>query len=164
MRSSRSSFAVLLAVPLALGACAGEPEAEAAPAPEPMSQAGADAIRDAYAMAFMAKNAAGIAAFFAENGRTITADGKVVTGRAAIQEDFVQAFAAGYDSIGITSASFEASGDEAVDQGTFVLRMLDPKTKEATRYKGNYKVTLARQADGGFQIVQDSGWAVEEIR
>ena len=82
----------------------------------------------------------------------------MTAGRAAIQESFAQSFAAGYDSLGLTSTSFEASGDQAVDQGTFVMRQLNPQTKEASYTKGGYMVTLARQADGGFQIVKDSSW------
>ena len=160
MRLSRFHYAVLLTLPLALSACSGgEKEAEAAPPPEPMSAAGANAMRDAYAMAYLAKNPAGIAAFYAETATMIGPDGSVVTGRAAIQEALTQQMAAGMDSLGIKSTSFQATGDQAVDEGTYVMRQLDPKTKEATRMTGNYRVTIMRQPDGSFQIVKDSSWA-----
>ena len=38
------------------------------------------------------------------------------------------------------------------------MRQLDPQTKEASYERGGYMVTLARQPDGGFQIVKDSSW------
>jgi ketosteroid isomerase-like protein len=163
MRLSKSTLGIVL-LPLALASCGGEPEAEAAPPPEPMSAAGANAIRDAYAMSFMGKNAPAIAAFYAENATMIGADGAVVTGRAAIQEALQQQFAAGFDSLAITSTSFQATGDQAVDQGTYVIRQLDPKTKEATRFTGSYVVTIMRQPDGSFQIVKDSAFAQTEIK
>jgi uncharacterized protein (TIGR02246 family) len=153
---------MLLLLPLALAACSGEPEAEAAPPPaEPMSEAGANAIRDAFVNTYMSKNAAGVAAFYAEDAVMYNADGTVVNGRAAIEAEFTKMMQAGMDSLGVAKTSFQATGDEAVEEGTFVMRTLDPQTKEASYARGGYKFTFARQPDGGFQVVKDSTWFTE---
>jgi ketosteroid isomerase-like protein len=159
MRLSRSSYGVLLALPLLLVACAGEPDAEAAPPPEPMSEAGAKAVRDAFVNTYMSKNAAGAAAFYAESAIMYGPDGSVANGRAAIEAEFTRMMQAGMDSLGMAQASFQATGDEAVEQGTLVMRTLDPQTKEASYMNGGYMITYGRQPDGGFQIVKDSVWA-----
>jgi ketosteroid isomerase-like protein len=159
MKFSRSCYAMLLALPLAFAACGGEPEAEAAPVLPPMSEAGADAMRNAFVDAYMRNNPAGAAAFYAENAVMYNADGTTVNGRAAIQEAFTAMRAAGMDSLSIVKTSFEASGDGAVEHGTGVMRTLDPQTKEASYSNWGYVVTFARQPDGGFQIVKDSTFA-----
>jgi ketosteroid isomerase-like protein len=146
------------AVPLALVACEPPPE-EAPPPPPPMSEAGATAMRNAYVDAYMRKNAAGAAVFYADDAVLHNADGEVHIGQAAIEAAFTAMMEAGMDSLGLVSQSFEASGDLATDQGTFIRRTLDPQTKEATRVSGNYKIVIAREADGSFKFVQDSVWA-----
>jgi uncharacterized protein (TIGR02246 family) len=124
-----------------------------------MSEAGATAMRNAYVDAYMRKNAAGAAVFYADDAVLYNVDGEVHIGQAAIEAAFTAMMEAGMDSLGLVSQSFEASGDLATDQGTFVRRTLDPQTKEATRASGNYKVVIARDEDGSFKFVQDSVWA-----
>jgi ketosteroid isomerase-like protein len=156
---------MLLALTLTLGACAGEPEAQAAPPPaEPMVEAGADAMRDGFVMAYMTNNPAGAAAYYAENAVMYHPDGTVLNGRAAIEGAFAQMRQAGTDSLGLTKTSFQASGDEAVEQGTFVTRTIDAETKERTYMRGGYLLTYARQPDGTFQKVRDSVWVTETVR
>jgi ketosteroid isomerase-like protein len=159
MRLSLPAMAVLLA----LAACAPkEAEVEEAPA-EPMSEVGANAMRDAFVNTYMSKNAAGAAAFYSENAVMYGPDGAVVNGRPAIEAEFTKMLQAGVDSVGLTKSSFTASGDEAVEEGTFIMRTLDPKTKEASYAKGGYKVTYGRQPDGLFQVVKDSTWVTERL-
>jgi ketosteroid isomerase-like protein len=157
MRLSRSSYGILLVLPLALAACA-EPEAEAAPVAEPMSEAGADAMRNALVNAYMTDGSSA-AVFYAENAVMYGPDGSVANGREAIAAEFLAMRQAGMDSLGLTKTSFQASGEGAVEQGTMVMRTLDPQTKEASYMQGGYVVTFARQPDGGFQIVKDSAFA-----
>jgi ketosteroid isomerase-like protein len=155
---------MLLLLPLALGACGGgEPEPEAAPPAEPMAEAVADAMRDGYVLAFMNKNAAAVAAYYAENA-TRHLDSMVVNGRAAIQAALEQEYASGVDSLGAAKTSFQASGDQAVEQGTWVTRQIDAESKERTYQRGGYVVTFGRQPDGTFQIVKDSAWVTETVR
>jgi ketosteroid isomerase-like protein len=164
MRLSRSSYGLLLLLPLALAACAGgEPEAEAAPPAEPMSEGLADAFRDGFVMAYMTNNPAAAAAYYAENAVFYGAEG-AVNGRAAIEAAFAQMRQAGTDSLGLTKTSFEPRGEEAIEQGTFVMRTIDAETKERTYTRGGYIATYARQPDGGFQIVKDSTWVTETVR
>ena len=144
------------AVPLGLVAC--EPPEEAPPPPEAMSEAGAIAMRNAFADAYMRKDATGAAVFYADDAVMYAPDGEVHIGKAAIEAAFTAMMELGMDSLGLVSQSFEASGDLATDQGTFIMRTLDPQTKEATRVSGNYKVVFARGAVGGFEVVQDSVW------
>ncbi|MSR35589.1 MAG: DUF4440 domain-containing protein [Gemmatimonadetes bacterium] len=155
---SRAVAGILFALPLALAACGGgEPEAEAAPAPVSMTQAGADAMRNAFVYSFMSKDTIGASAFYAENAVMYGADGKVMNGKAAIRTGLADMMRAGVDSIGLTSQSFTAAGNDAVDEGTYVMRQLD-RNKEATRTTGGYRTTISRQADGSFQVVKDSTW------
>jgi ketosteroid isomerase-like protein len=164
MKLTRSLSGMLVVLPLAFAACGGkEPEVEAAPAPEPMSQAGADAMRNAFVTSYMSKDAAGASGFFAENAVMYAADGTVVNGRPAIQEHLAKMQTAGYDSLGLVSSSFTTTPEGAVDQGTWIFRQLDPQTKEATRTTGGYMTTIVRQADGTFQIAKDSTWQTGEL-
>ena len=145
------------AVPLALVACEPPPE-EPPPPPEPMSEAGATAMRNALVDTYMRKDAAGAVVFYADDAVLYALDGAVHTGKARIEAAFTAMIEEGMDSLGLVSTSFEASGDLATDQGTFIRRTLDPQTREATRVSGNYKMVIAREADGSFRVVQDSVW------
>src|SRR5688500_1551299 len=147
MRSPRMGFGFVFVLSLAMTACGGgEPEPEAAPPAEPMSEGGANAMRDGYVMAWMSKNAPGVAAYYAEDA-VAHRDSAVISGRAAIQEALTQEWAGGVDSLGVTKTSFEASGDQAVERGTFVVRHVDRETGEREYRRGNYAVTFGRQPD-----------------
>ena len=147
------------AVPLALLACEPPPK-EAPPPPDPMSEAGYTAMRNAFVDTYMRKDAAGAVTFYADAAVLYGHDGSVHTGKAAIEAEFAAMMETGMDSLGFVSDSFEASGDVATDQGTFIMRTLDPEFREATRQSGGYKVNVERQLDGSFMIVQDSVWAI----
>jgi ketosteroid isomerase-like protein len=144
-----------LLVVTTLAACAPKEE-EAPPPPEPMSQAGATAMRGAFVNLYMTKNPTGAAEFYADDAVMYSPDGTVATGKPAIVAAFENMIKAGQDSLHLSIASFEASGDQATEKGTWVMRTLDPQTKEASYGKGEYVVTYARQADGGFKIIKDS--------
>jgi ketosteroid isomerase-like protein len=165
MKTTRTWIGSGAALALALGACGGgEPEAaEEAPAAEPMNQAIANSMRGGLADALLYKDANRATAYYAEDAVAYTVDGNTATGMAAIQQNLSALIAAGYDSIGMTSQSFEATGDQATDRGTAVIRKLDPQTREATRYNANYELVFARQADGTFKIVKDSVGGVTEL-
>lgn len=165
MRSS-AAFGWLM-VPLALVACGGEkqPEAEAAPPPAPpMGQAMADAMRSGFVDAYMRKDSMTVAGYYADDAVMYNSDGSVVTGKPAIVSAFSAMMKAGMDSLGVASTSFTATGDEAVDDGTYVMRTLDPRTKEATREQGSYRMTFRRQADGTFKIAKDSTFNATEMK
>lgn len=163
---SHTARGMLLLVPLVLGACGGEkqPEVQAAPPPPPMGQAIADAMRSGYVDAYMRKDSVTVAGYYADDAVMYDPSGKVVTGKPAILSELSGMIKAGNDSLAVASTSFTATGDEAVDEGTFVMRTLDPKTKEATRNKGNYRITFKRQADGTFKIAKDSTFNVTEVK
>jgi ketosteroid isomerase-like protein len=164
MRSPRKGFGFVFALTLTLAACGGgEPEPEAAPPAEPMSEAGANAMRDGYVFAFMSKNPQGVAAYYAEDA-VVHRDSAVISGRPAIQEALTAEFGTGVDSLGVTKESFEATGDQAIERGTFVTRQVDRETGERTYRRGTYVVTFGRQADGTFQIVKDSTAVTETVR
>ena len=158
----RASLGLLVVLPLAFGACAAKEEAAPPPPPEPMSQAGADAVRGSFINLYMSKNAAGVAEFYVDNAVKYAGDGTAANGKAAIQAAFEAMMSAGQDSLGITSTGFQAEGDQAVDQGTWVMRALD-KNKEASYQGGQYVMTFGRQADGGFKIVKDSVFNVQKL-
>ena len=147
------------AVPLALVACEAPPE-EPPPPPEPMSEAGYTAMRNAFVDSYMRKDPTGAVVFYADDAVLYGPDGSVYSGKAAIEAEFAAMMETGMDSLGFVSQSFESSGDVATDQGTFIMRTLDPEFREATRQSGGYKVNVERQSDGSFMIVQDSVWAI----
>lgn len=165
MRSS-AAFGWCLVVPVALTACGGEkPEAEAAPPPAPpMGQAMADAMRSGYVDAYMRKDSTTVAGYYADDAVMYDPKGGVVTGKPAIVSALSSMMKAGMDSLGVASTAFTASGDEAVDEGTYVMRTLDPQTKEATREQGSYRITFRRQADGTFKIAKDSVFNATELK
>ena len=163
MRLTRSLKGLLVVLPLSFAACSEKPAEEAPPAPEPMSQAGADAIRSTFVNQYMSKNAVGASEFYSQDAVMYSPDGTVATGKAAIQAAFEGMMTAGQDSLALVSTGFEAAGDQATDKGTWIMRTLDPKTKEATRAKGEYMVVLGRQADGGFKIIKDSVFNATEV-
>ena len=164
MRVSRTLKGILVVLPLSLAACGEKPAEEAPPAPEPMSQAGNDAVRSTFINLYMSKDAANASQFYAEDAVMYGPDGSIATGRAAIQAAFEGMIAAGQDSLALTSTSFEAAGDQATDRGTWLMRTLDPETKEATRQKGDYLKVMGRQADGGFKIIKDSIFNPTEVQ
>ena len=154
-----------MALVVTVAACGPkEAEVEEAPAAEPMSQAGANAMRGAIVDGFMRKDAATVSAFYADDAVLYDADGTVSTGKDAIQAQFTNLIQQGFDSVGIAPASFEAVGDGATETGTMIIRKLDPQTKEATRYNANYTIQFARQADGTFKIAKDSTYGMTEIQ
>lgn len=157
---SRAAIVVLSIVPLALIACSGggDKAAEAnTPPPQPaMSQGAANSMRSAFVDSYMRKDSVGAAAFYADDATMVGPDGKEVKGKPAIISSFSSMIKAGQDSLALASTGFEANGDKATDRGTWVMRTLDPKTKEATRSNGTYAVYFARQPDQTFKIVLDS--------
>ncbi len=163
MSVTRALKGLLVVLPLSLVACGEKPAEEAPPALEPMSQAGADAVRNTFINLYMSKDAANASQFYAEDAVMYSPDGTIATGRAAVQAAFEGMMAAGMDSLGMSSTSFEAAGDQATDRGTWILRTLDPETKEATRQKGDYVMVHGRQADGSFKIVKDSVFNATEV-
>jgi ketosteroid isomerase-like protein len=164
MKSTRRALAALMVLPLALSACAQEAEVEEAPAAEPMSQAGANAMRNAFVSSYMGGDAQGAAVFYAEEAVMYAPDGTVSTGKPAIVTSLQNMRAAGIDSLGMTATSFEAAGDGATERGTYVMRQLDPQTKELIgRTTGEYMVVYARQPDETFKIVKDSVWKTGDI-
>jgi ketosteroid isomerase-like protein len=164
MNSTRGTLAVLMILPLALAGCAQEAEVEEAPAAVPMSQAGANAMRNAFVTSYMGGDAQGAAVFYADDAVLYAPDGTVATGKPAIVTSLQAMRGAGIDSLGLTATSFEATGDGATERGTYVMRQLDPQTKELIgRTTGEYILVYARQADETFKIVKDSVWQTGEI-
>lgn len=154
---SRAAFAVLSFVPLALIACGGDKPAPAPPPAQPaMAQGAANSMRSAFVDSYMRKDSVGAAAFYADDATMVNPQGQEVKGKPAIISAFSGMIKAGQDSLALTSTGFQADGDKASDHGTWVMRTLDPKTKEATRANGTYAVYFARQPDQTFKIVLDS--------
>ena len=156
----RSRAVVLFSfVSAALVACSGggDKAAQAAPPAQPaMAEGAATSMRSAFVDSYMRKDSVGAAAFYADDATMIGPDGKEVKGKPAIISAFSSMIKAGQDSLALTSTGFKADGDKASDHGTWVMRTLDPKTKEATRANGTYAVYFARQPDQTFKIVLDS--------
>jgi len=155
MTRSIASIA-LLAGALTMTACAAsEPAA-------PVHDMAADLaaitqVRDGYAAAFKAVDAAGIAALFEADGQMMEAGLPTATGTAAIEAAMKTAFGmmTRGDTI-ITPEKTDVVGDLAYEVGTFKSTATMTGGEMMTD-EGRYLVVLRRQADGSWKLVATIG-------
>jgi uncharacterized protein (TIGR02246 family) len=115
-------------------------------------------VRDAWAAAWKAGNAAQLAALYEENATDMTNHMPTSAGRAAIEAAFVNQFAQVTPSdITLIAEQTEVNGDFAYDRGTFSFTMT-PKAGGAPMVEnGRYLVVLKRQADNSWKLVEVMG-------
>jgi uncharacterized protein (TIGR02246 family) len=142
---------------LIAAACAPKP---AEPAHDPAAdRAAIAAIRDGYAAAFKAGDAAKVAGYFTADGADMENGMPTMTGSAAIAEGLKGMMAEmASQEIVITAEKTEVVGDLAYDRGTYKTTMT-PKAAGATPVvdEGRYLVVLRRQADSSWKLVEVIG-------
>ena len=98
--------------------------------------------------AFNGKDAAAVASLYAEDGRVVTSDGKILNGRAEIQGLFQGFMDSGFHEHKIEMVDVRVSGDIAYETAKWSGVGGDKKS-----YGGHLVNIYQRQADGGWQAV-----------
>lgn len=109
-------------------------------------------VRDAWVAAAEKKDAAAVAALYADDAVVVGTDMPATSGRSAIQAAFAKAFPMTTD-LKVHSEMTDASGDLGYDYGTYSEHVSPPKGK-AMDVGGTFLVTLRRQTDGSWKIVR----------
>ena len=129
--------------------------------PEPVVDEGAavaaalDTMRTALQSAVVARDAAALAALFADDAVLHEVDGSVVTGRAAI-EARIAAVLPGVAGYALTSQRTDVGGDLAVDHQLFQLTLAEGA--EPRVLHGNQLVVLRRGPDGSWRVAHTGAW------
>ena len=124
--------------------------AAAAPADDAASRAGIDSIRSAWQATADKKDAAGLAAFYADDAALVTTESPLAEGTAAIQATLTQMVNA-VTFKGIESKNLIIAGNDAYDYGTFQQDVKAANGKTTT-LNGYYMVSLKKQSDGSWKI------------
>lgn len=133
-----------------------------APPPEPPDTRAADeaALREAdanWSKVTGAKDVAGFASFFADDGMLLPPNQEAVSGMEAIQkwgQAMVETpgFAVSWQP---TKAEAARSGDQGYTVGTYEMTVNDAKGKPVTD-KGKYLTVWKKQADGSWKVAVDA--------
>jgi uncharacterized protein (TIGR02246 family) len=104
-----------------------------------------------------AKDAAKVAAYYADDAVVMAPGTPAATGKEAITGELKQMLADPALSLQFKTARVEVakSGDLAVTQGSYVLAMTDPQSKQVIHDHGSYVTTWRKQADGSWKAVED---------
>jgi len=131
-----------------------------APAPD-NREADARALRDGEVAAFVkdwsGKDAAVIAAHYADDGNVMVPNAPMMTGMDAIAKAMKDVLADPNWSLALQVAQVEVSrgGDLGYARGTYVNTATDPTSKKAVTEKGRFVTIFRKQADGSWKAVQD---------
>jgi uncharacterized protein (TIGR02246 family) len=118
----------------------------------PQPQADLDGLKgmgDAWQAGFNARDAAAIAAVYAENGSLLPPNVKTVKGRAAIEAYWVEFMASGIGG-GITDTNVNASGDVGYKVGTYTITSPYGELLDDGKY-----VEVWHYMDGRWQMMYD---------
>ena len=119
-----------------------------------MTQSTSTEVRDAIAAAgenFMATfsrgDAAGLAAFYTENGQILPPNSDFVTGRQAIQAFWQGAMDMGIKSVKIEIVEVEGHGDTAIEVGKYTLSGEAGQVLDMGKY-----IVILKQVDGQWKL------------
>lgn len=106
---------------------------------------------------FAAKNAAKLAAHYADNAVLMSPGMPASTGKDAISKTLTAMLADPALSLQFrpTMVEVSKSGDMAFTQGSYTMTMTDPATKKIINDHGSYVTTYAKQSDGSWKAVAD---------
>jgi uncharacterized protein (TIGR02246 family) len=98
------------------------------------------------------------ASYFTEDGSGLYPGAPTLNGRPAIRAAMAQILADPNFSLTFESTRAIASkgGDMVYSQGTYVMTMTDPKTKQPMTDKGKYMTVYMKQSDGTWKAVADT--------
>ena len=129
---------------------------QTAPTPEPKRDVVADttavnALRDQYATAFNASDAAAVAATFADDGIEMIPNQAAVEGKQAIQGYYEAMFKGSSAKTAAAPLETQVAGDWAYDRGNYTVAVT-PKSGKPMEESGKYLVICKRQPDASWKI------------
>jgi len=149
-----------LALLLAFASCAPA-KAPAPPAADPTALRDTIQAREReWSAAFLARNAAGVAALYSEDGAQVQASGDSFKGRDAI----TKAMQAQFDTIDVTTR--EDITEEIIPAGEYIVEIghysyqgtsRTDKAKAPRSSAGRYMVLWRKDADGVWRLLRDIG-------
>jgi uncharacterized protein (TIGR02246 family) len=107
--------------------------------------------------AWKARDAAKIAAFYADNAVLMTPGGPATNGKDAIAKGLQQMVADPALDLTFRADHIEVakSGDVAWSRGTYQMAMTDPASHQVIHDHGSYVTTYQKQSDGAWKAVAD---------
>src|SRR5215468_10130473 len=127
-----------------------------APVASAGDKAAIDTTRNAYASAWQAGNAEGVARLYVDDALVLYPNQPPVAGKTAILSyfntffgEFVQ------EEFELTSAEIEIAGDWAFDRGTYRWKGTPKAGGPAVEDQGKFLVILKRQQDGSWKVARD---------
>ena len=110
-----------------------------------------------WSQAYAKRDAAALAAMYADDGALASPDADLVEGKDALAQA-MQAYASDPNlriEFKSDRTQVAASGDLAYTRGRYTMTLTDPKTKGPFTTKGNYLTVWRKQADGSWKAVED---------
>jgi uncharacterized protein (TIGR02246 family) len=147
---------LVLAVTLLLSGCNTPQTPEPVKAADPQAdKAAIDKVRDDFAAAFNAGDAAKVASLYSENAVVMGGSSPTAQGKAAIEANNKAFFDQFTAKITIAPGVTKTSGDLAYDQGTYTME-LTPKTGggKPMMDEGRYLIVLEREGEA-WKVVAD---------
>ncbi len=125
-------------------------------APDPaVLRSAIDAQNAKFAAAFNRGDAAGVAAIYAENARSMPPNSEAVQGRKAIRKSNEEDLKMGLTDLTLSTISVESAGSNtAYEIGTYTMRVPVPG-KTDMKDLGKYMAVWKKQADGSWKIHSD---------
>lgn len=150
---SRIHFGLTLLLACFVASCAPSQEKTAAPSAD--DTAAANKVRDDFAAAFNAGDAAKVASLYASDAVMMPTHQPVISGHDAI-ENYHKTFFEMYTAmINITSAESKMFGDRAMDRGTYTIQLTPKAGGSPMMDEGKYLILLQRQSDGSWKVTHD---------
>lgn len=113
-----------------------------------------DAQNAKFAAAYNHGDAAGVAALYTENARTMPPNSKMARGREAIRKSIEKDIQMGAKDLSLTTVSLEGRGDTAYEIGTYTIK-LAPQGKAPMTNSGKYVAVWKLGGDGVWKIHAD---------
>lgn len=142
-------FVGVIALAVAVGACAAPPPPDTSAA----DTAAINALRDAWMTAYNAADADGVANLYTEDAIDMPSQQPTVTGRAAIRDYIAAQLGMGAAVATVTSDELQLMGDWAYDRGSYSTT-ITPAAGDPMTVTGRYIVILQRQADGSWKLAR----------
>ena len=156
MKAFGYTASTLLAALLISCAPGGQQEKPPAAGPSPAADlAGINKLRDDFAAAFNAGDAARVTDLYTADAIILPQNSPAVTGKDAIlsyEQDFFGKFAA---NISIAAEETKIAGEWAFDRGTYKMQLTPKGGGKPAEDSGKYLVMLQRQADGSWKVARD---------